>query len=343
MHKSHLERYTSLTANKRKRLSDNAACSSPAPKQLRLDQCGQRASVSQQTVDRLVMDVVIEGLLPFSFVSLPSVKALVTGLRPDKTVMCRDTAKSRMKSSVADMKRELCAAMQSVACVATTTDCWSARGKAFIGVTSHWISPDSLERVSAALACRRITGSHTFDVLANVLDDIHTSYGIATKVCKTTTDNGSNFVKAFSVFGQAREVDSDTDSDDDENNEDVAFQAVGDLDASGLEYQLPSHQRCACHTLQLIATGDADQAESDGPYKKLSRAAFAKCQALWNKSSKSVLAAEAVVNHCGMALIRPNQTRWNSIFMAVDRLVRISTEKGEDALHLLFNELRLPR
>ncbi|KAK2185109.1 hypothetical protein NP493_246g02108 [Ridgeia piscesae] len=44
-----------------------------------------------------------------------------------------------------------------------------------------------------------------------------------------------------------------------------------------------------------------------------------------------------------MALVRPNQTHWNSIFMAVDRLVRISTEKGEDALYLLFNELRLPR
>ena len=119
MHKSHLERYTSLTANKRKRASDNAACSSPAPKQLRLDQCGQRASVvsgpvwsagqcgqrasvvsgpvwsagqcgqrasvSQQTVDRLVMDVVVEGLLPFSLVSLPSVKALVTGLLGDRS------------------------------------------------------------------------------------------------------------------------------------------------------------------------------------------------------------------------------------------------------------------
>ena len=38
-----------------------------------------------------------------------------------------------------------------------------------------------------------------------------------------------------------------------------------------------------------------------------------------------------------------NQTRWNSIYMAVDRLVRISSEKGEDAHDLLFNELRLPR
>ena len=87
MHKSHIDKYTSLT--KRKRTADSSACSSPAPKQLRLDQCGQRTSVTQQTVDRLVMDVIVEGLLPFSFVSLPSVKALVTGMYI-KSDLCRN-------------------------------------------------------------------------------------------------------------------------------------------------------------------------------------------------------------------------------------------------------------
>ena len=77
----------------------------------------------------------------------------------------RDTAKTRMMASIVAMKRELCAAMQSVACVVTTTDCWSDRGKSFIGVTGHWVDPDNLERVSAALACRRVVGSHTFNVL----------------------------------------------------------------------------------------------------------------------------------------------------------------------------------
>ena len=62
---------------------------------------------------------------------------------------------------------------------------------------------------SAALACRRLRGSHTFDVLAGALEDIHSAYGIRQKVTRTTTDNGSNFVKAFSVFGVSPTTEDD--------------------------------------------------------------------------------------------------------------------------------------
>lgn len=94
--------------------------------------------------------------------------------------------------------------------VATTTDCWSARGKSYIGVTAHWINPDNMKRISVALACQRLKGSHTFDVLARALESIHNEYHIGSKICKTTTDNGSNFVKAFSVFG----IDNVTNTDE---------------------------------------------------------------------------------------------------------------------------------
>ena len=47
------------------------------------------------------------------------------------------------------------------------------------------------------------------------------------------TDNGSNFVKAFSVFGRQREI--DTDGDDEGSYEDIAIHAVGDLDDNGHE------------------------------------------------------------------------------------------------------------
>ena len=106
---------------------------------------------------------------------------------------------------------------------------------------------------------------------------------------------------------------------------------------------LPHHHRCACHTLQLIATTDANRTEESANYKKVSSAAFAKCQSLWNKSSRSMLSAEVVQANCGMARVKPNQTRWNSVYMAVERIVRIVNEKGEESLHSLCNELKLPR
>src|SRR4029434_5032230 len=64
--------------------------------------------------------------------------------------------------------------MQNIKYIATTTDCWTARRQSFIGVTAHWIQPDSLESCSVALACKRLKGAHTYDVLAGALNDIHT-------------------------------------------------------------------------------------------------------------------------------------------------------------------------
>ena len=75
------------------------------------------------------------------------------------------------------------------------------------------------------------------------------------------------------------------------------------------DYSLPPHQRCACHTLNLIATTDAEKAEADATYKKLYRSTFAKCQALWNKYGRSATAVEAVIDAYGLGLKRPNTTR----------------------------------
>ena len=67
-----------------------------------------------------------------------------------------------------------------------------------MGVTLHWISRSTLERIKAALACRRIRGKHTYDVIG--AENIHSLYGLLNKVVATVTDYGSNFVKAFKVY-----------------------------------------------------------------------------------------------------------------------------------------------
>jgi len=45
-----------------------------------------------------------------------------------------------------------------------------------LGITIHWINPETLERESAALACRRIKGKHTYDVLAQAINSIFLEY-----------------------------------------------------------------------------------------------------------------------------------------------------------------------
>ena len=70
----------------------------------------------------------------------------------------------------------------------------------------HWIEGQDLERKSAALASARIKGRHTYDVIAEKIQQIHEMFNIERKVQATVTDNGSNFVKAFREFGPREEV-----------------------------------------------------------------------------------------------------------------------------------------
>ncbi|EZA53797.1 hypothetical protein X777_06861, partial [Ooceraea biroi] len=69
--------------------------------------------------------------------------------------------------------------------------------RSYLGITIHWVNPVTFERESAALACRRMKGKHTYDVLAREIKSVFLEYHIQNKVCCTTTDNGSNFIKAF--------------------------------------------------------------------------------------------------------------------------------------------------
>lgn len=136
--------------------------------------------------------------------------------------------------------------LSEVSYVATTTDCWTAHQRSFIGVTCHWIDEETFERRSAALACQRLRGSHTFDVLAGALDDVHCQYGLRGKVVRTTTDSGSKFIKAFSVFREqslSTEAESDSSEEEPKVNHQDTFNILEEN--NGLEYQLPSHQRCA--------------------------------------------------------------------------------------------------
>ena len=77
-------------------------------------------------------------------------------------------------------------------------------------------------------------------------------------------------------------------------------------------------------------------------HKKLYYSTFSKCNVLWNKWSRSSTAAETVEDACSLQLVQPNATRWNSVFMAVERLLRIVKEKGEAAMRVVCTDLKVP-
>lgn len=234
--------------------------------------------------------------------------------------------------------------------VCTTADIWTAHNRSFFGTTVHWIDRTSLERNSAALACSRIRGRHTFDIIASTLEQIHAKFRITTKVLCTVTDNGSNFVKAFNVFSEPEApvaVDPTQTVLSQTDNGEVIFTDVANIldnqsNDETTEYILPPHHRCGAHTMNLIAVADSESANDDASYKKLSRSTFAKCSALWNKSSRSPQAAEVVHDSSQITLAVPNATRWNSFFYSISKLYSIVEKKSEVVLNDICAKLSLP-
>lgn len=152
-------------------------------------------------------------------------------------------------------------------------------------MTVHWITPD-LIRKSAALACGRFTGSHTFDRIAEINNECLVQFDLDTgKVVSTVTDNASNFKKAFIEF-RANNEDSDSSADEVEEDEmtylnvDQILQSQADCDNEAVLIQLPRHEKCVCHTLNLVATTDAEKAIHGTVYGRMCHASFGKCQAI---------------------------------------------------------------
>ena len=152
------------------------------------------------------------------------------------------------------------------------------------------------------------------------------------KIVATVTDNGSNFVKAFKEYAQVDGEDMDEDEEDDDDADVEIVDITTTLDQgneSQLDIFLPPHHRCASHTLNLIGSHDIDAAlRENGLYKRLHNSAMAKCQALWNASSRPK-AAEVVQEVCGKQLLVPCTTRWNSRYDAVRRLTELKQKLRE--------------
>lgn len=171
--------------------------------------------------------------------------------------MFRKTLMQRIDEEFAIMKQSVMSKLIDVESVCTTADIWSAQNRSYFGVTCHWIDKRTLERCSAALACTRLKGRHTYDAVASKLNEIHAEYKIQTKVRSTVTDNGSNFVKAFREYGVSEE--------EDDGGDGVTFVDVSTLlqEEEDEQFFLPQHQRCAAHTLNLIATNEVHKADGN--------------------------------------------------------------------------------
>jgi hypothetical protein len=296
--------------SKRKMSTDDQGSTSTScetkKKQMKLSDF-RRESPSQGKVDELITNFVVGNMSSLRVLECPQFRTLITGLAPNAAVMCRKTLSKRIVGRRENLIVEVTKNLAAAHYICTTADAWSVDGRGYMGVTAHWIDSTTLERKSAALACRRLMGSHTFDVIANSISQVFSTFGLeeqSGKMICCITDNGSNFVKAFREFGMEygnRNDGSDDDDDDEAEADSLQMISVNDVLDAGLHdsdtslIYLPPHHPCSSHTLSLITVSDSQTALKDNAsFKRIHNATLAKCAAVWNSTSRSVKNCEAV-------------------------------------------------
>ncbi|XP_064487420.1 uncharacterized protein LOC135399623 [Ornithodoros turicata] len=288
-----------------------------------------QAAVPQQTVDDAIVAFVVDTMQPYSVVEARSFVNLVKSLAPHSTVVTRRMLTTRISDSYDTMQDRLVSTLEKASHVAVTADCWTTFRRAYLAATVSWLNPESLARKSAVLVCRRMQGKISYDRIADVLGETFERFALHGKITKVVTDNGSNFVKAFRVLGEAAEPKAE---DDDLAAEAVdvtaLFDGMADGDVHG-RVRLPPHQRCSAHTLNLVATVDASKAERHEMFSRPLGSVLRTCRAIWNKQGQSAVAAETIQRYCGRALVRPVSTRWNSFFDAMRCLLELDNA-GKD-------------
>ncbi|KZS02518.1 Uncharacterized protein APZ42_000417, partial [Daphnia magna] len=239
----------------------------------------------------------------------------------------------RLQTEYSNTKTNLILALESALHVSTTADLWSGRRRSFLGMTVHWLGSD-LSRCSACLAVRRVIGSHTFDVIAKLIDSIHKEFGISSKVNCTITDNGSNFLKAFNVFGPntATSEPEDEDEEDLEDDDDFDFIDIGEI--------FDRHSQ-ECADKEATTSEESDDDNINVAVTEKERIKFpathemllrieAKLQAIWNKQARSSLASDYIKSKLGVLFVLYNVTRWNSFFDSVECVTKLIGSKNEE-------------
>ena len=256
-------------------------------------------------------------------------------IRPEMDIRCRSFYKHTITSRYTDVKVGLKKSLEKVNHVCATADLWTTRRRSFLGVTIHWYT-EELERRSGCLAIRRVKGTHSYDVIGRILEQIFSEFEILYKITDVITDSGSNFVKAFSLFG-LKDTSLDTDTSELENSDSESNMAdsgecsedesacvtfdgiysklVSARQSSGMDFTeaenfitLPPHRRCVCHTLNLVATTDDNKIE-DTQFISLTQNVDKKLKTIWNGQRRSSKSQDIIEGQLNKLFIVPNATR----------------------------------
>lgn len=172
----------------------------------------------QKNFDAALTSYVVNSIRPFSTVDDNNFKSLIAAANPSLKVMSRPTLMRHIKADEKRWKEVVKEQLKEVEHVSTTADIWSTHHHAYMGISCHYIGKD-LERRSVLLAVKHFKSPHTAERVAEIISEVHEEFELrGEKIIATVTDNGSNMVKAFRVFGVSllEDIEEEEEGDDTE-------------------------------------------------------------------------------------------------------------------------------
>ena len=218
--------------------------------------------------------------------------------------------------------------------ICISSDIWTKKGmsSSYLGVMATFFDPKTDQKENIVLAVRKFESTHhTALNIIKEMDDVLQIYKVPKeKIWKVITDSGSNMVCAF----------RDSSELDDDAAESEFHERTDNNAEDTYNYFQYSRLSCFIHTLLLcLKKFDA---------RKLFENLITKLKSLVQKFSSSQVLTGELLKLCGLKLVSFSNTRWNTVFLVVQRLVLVKdavitvlTDSGKLKYNLSSSEWNL--
>ena len=251
-----------------------------------------RGSKRAKELNRAVMVYLANDMQPFYTVDKKGFRDLLEKLDPRyKLPTRRHFVDYEFPALYSEVKEMVICAMSGVKYYSGTTDLWtSTSNHPYLSLTIHFIN-QQWELHSFCLDTVPLFKDHTGETIADAIQDILLNWGLSVdNLVATTTDNGSNFVRAFNSVLQWPRI--------------SCFGHNLDLSINkGLKIDLVQHAVSRCHALVAV----------------FSRS--------WKKT-RDLKEKQLELHIEQHKLLSDVETRWGSTYLMVERskIVRIGTK-----------------
>lgn len=173
----------------------------------------KEASITKEDVEKAIIRFIIQDMQPFMRTETAAFQNLIAVClgysdfhKLPFNLMSEKTVKRKISDLYEEHEKMLASLFSEQKWFCLTADIWSCKNRSFFGVSAHFLDEKTLKRKSFVISCEDFPSPHTHEHIAERLQILYHKFSIKpSSVVASVTDNGSNFVCSFKVFGRSKE------------------------------------------------------------------------------------------------------------------------------------------